>query len=166
MSAIVSGKAVTEEKMVSAIKAHEANRKRPGKATAKGHNSKLSTRGRSITTKDVKSSTKGKKTQKPKHTSISEPTPGPSGLCKSTGSGLNVDADESQSSEDEIPEEEKCCVCHKYTPDEVRHSVSIIFPKWVQSDRCPHWTHLIYCTKTRIIRQGDSFFHCHCSSEE
>ena len=163
MSVIISGKAVTEEKVVSAIKEHEANRKRPGKASAKCHNSTLST---ATTTKDVKSSTKGKKTQKPKHTSISEPTPGPSGLSKSTGSGLNVDTDESQSSEDEIPEEEKCCVCNKYTPDEVRHSVSIIFPKWVQCDRCPHWTHLIYCTKIRVIRRGDSFFCCHCSSEE
>ena len=43
VSAIVSGKAVTEEKVVSAIKEHEANRKRPGKATAKCHNSTLST---------------------------------------------------------------------------------------------------------------------------
>ena len=55
----------------------------------------------------MKSSTKGKKTQKSKHTSISGPTPGPSGLCKSIGSGFNVDTDESQSLEDEIPEEGK-----------------------------------------------------------
>ena len=34
MSVIVSGKAVTDEKVVSAIKEHEANRKRPGKVSA------------------------------------------------------------------------------------------------------------------------------------
>ena len=51
MSAAVSGKAVTEGKTVSAIKAHGTNRKRPVKATT-GGNSKGSIGGRSTTTKE------------------------------------------------------------------------------------------------------------------
>ena len=159
LSTIVSGKAVTEEKTVSAIKAHEANRRKPASKVGKPKASKPVKKAK------AKKQVKCKKTQKSPQTNISEPTAGPSGLC-AKGGAINLESSDSQSDDDEIPDEEKCCVCKKYTPEAVRNSVSIIFPKWVQCDNCPHWTHLIYCTKVRVIRRGDSFFCCHCSLEE
>ena len=36
--------------------------------------------------------------------------------------------------ESEILDDEKCCVYDKFTPDEVRLSISVIFTKWVKCD--------------------------------
>ena len=82
-------------------------------------------------------------------------------MCRSNANVLN-DSLSGVSSEDE---DEKCCVCGKFTPDAVRYSESVIFTKWVSCDGCNHWTHLIYCTNVRVVRRGDSYSP-HCSPEE
>lgn len=69
-------------------------------------------------------------------------------------------------------EEDLCCVCNKFTPEEVSKSASIIFVKWAQCDGfrngqpCKHWVHLKFCTSVKILRRGDSFFCHHCKKEE
>ena len=71
--------------------------------------------------------------------------------------------DDSQySGESEIEESELCCVCKKFTPEELRKSISLVFAKWAQCDRCSHWVHLVYCTTQRVIRRGDEFVCMHC----
>jgi hypothetical protein len=51
---------------------------------------------------------------------------------------------------------EKCVVCKRWTPEEVRGATSIIFVKWANCDKCKNWCHLRYCTKVRVVRcKGD-----------
>ena len=86
-----------------------------------------------------------------------ENEPGPSHINL-----INDSQDDESDMETEITDEEKCCVCKKYTPDEVRYSVSVIFTKWVKCDRvgCPHWAHLKFCTDVSVIRKGTSSTVC------
>ena len=86
--------------------------------------------------------------------------PGPSRIYISEDSELETE------SESEITEEEKCCVCKKLMPDEVRQSVNQIFTKWAQCDNCGHYVHLVYCSKVRVLRRGDSFLCVHCESSD
>jgi hypothetical protein len=52
----------------------------------------------------------------------------------SKAASLHTDTDV-ETDEEEISEEEKCCVCKNFTPDDVRNSVSISFAKLVKYDR-------------------------------
>ena len=76
--------------------------------------------------------------------------------CENTEPGpshINLATTDDDSDMDvEITDADKCCVYKKFTPDEFRHSVSVIFTKWVKCDKlgCPQWTHLKYCTPTRL----------------
>ena len=45
-------------------------------------------------------------------------------------------------------------------PDAVRNSVSLIIVKWVQCDKCEHWTHMFY-TDVRVVRTGSEFLCVH-----
>ena len=55
---------------------------------------------------------------------VRENEPGPSHINLASDS-INVEMD----MESEIFENEKCCVCNKFTPDEVHLSISFIFTK-------------------------------------
>jgi hypothetical protein len=35
-------------------------------------------------------------------------------------------------------------VCKKFTPEELRKSISLVFAKWAQCDRCSYWVHLVF----------------------
>ena len=66
-------------------------------------------------------------------------------------------------------DDEECCVCNKFTPDEVRNSTSLIFTKWVLCDKCCHWTHLKYCTNVVVVVVVDVrrvFFCKYCTTED
>jgi len=90
---------------------------------------------------------------------LPEPLPGPShiGICDT----------DSQSSEDDVSEEDKCCVCKLFQPKELKNCVSLVFTKWAQCDHqnCGHWTHLIYCCKQKVVRRND-VFECPCHKSE
>ena len=107
---------------------------------------------------------KGSKAKKCKVARNIENEPGPLHINLANESSTDDD------SETEITDEEKCCVCKKFTPDEVRLRVSVIFTTWVKCDNigCAHWTHLKYCTNKTVIRRGDIFYceHCHTNREE
>ena len=80
------------------------------------------------------------------------------------GKALDILSEDSEGSlsDEDIGEEEKCCVCKKWEPDETRGSAYISFVNWAKCDFCPHWTHLKTCTEVRVIRR-DIVFRClHC----
>ena len=74
----------------------------------------------------------------------------------SEGSGLR------ESKDDEMREEDLCCVCKEFTPDLIRKSASLLFTKWVQCTSCFHWVHLGICTEKRVVSLGDNFLCIHC----
>lgn len=59
-------------------------------------------------------------------------------------------------------DDEVCCVCGKFQPEELRACIQLIFVKWAQCDVCGHWTHLQFCTPVRVIRRGMMFKCPHC----
>ena len=80
-----------------------------------------------------KSSSPQKEKSKAKKSKLireAENEPGPSHINL-----VNDSQDDESDMETEITDEQKCCVCKKYTPDEVRYSVSVIFTKWVKCGR-------------------------------
>ena len=116
-------------------------------------------------------STNGKKQEKvrqPKKSTklnISQ-QPSTSGTSKA-GKPIDILSTESSDSDSdpEISEEEKCCLCHKWEPDELRGSVFITLVNRGKCDFCPHWTHLKTCSKVRVPRR-DSVFRCpHCLND-
>ena len=102
LSTIISGKPVTEDHMVSAIKAHEANKKPRSKAQSQ----KPKSTGKSPTNSKHKSGGKPKTKTISKQNAIPETTPGPSGFCRLIYNLINSDE---SSSEDE--DNTKCWVC-------------------------------------------------------
>ena len=92
-----------------------------------------------------------------------QPQPGTSGTSK-RGKALESLSEDSEGilTDEDIGEEEKCCVCKKWEPDEIRGSAYIAFVSWGKCDFCLHWTHLKTFTEIRVIRR-DSVFRCpHC----
>ena len=73
---------------------------------------------------------KKSKAKKSKLIREAENEPGPSHINL-----VNDSQDDESDMETELTDEQKCCVCRKYTPDEVRYSVSVIFTKWVKCGR-------------------------------
>lgn len=138
ISNIISGKAISEDEVLHKIVDYQSTNPKKRRTTG------TPTTAPSTATSKAKTST-----------TITQ-EPGPSHYYVD-------DSDESDTSS--IPEEDKCCVCHQFTPQEVRQSVSLIFTKWAQCDLCEHWVHLIYCTETRVVRRGDSFLCPHCKEE-
>ena len=86
---------------------------------------------------------------------------GPSGF-KTPGKTTEINDSFDSTDEEEIDESEKCCVCHKFQPEEFKHIISLTFVKWAKCDDCGHWTHLKYCTPVKVIRLHDKFTCPHC----
>lgn len=144
LSKVTSGACITETDIKLKIMDHQQNIRSSSKRKSKESSSKSHEK-------------------KTKYTEPISPKPGPSGLQVISVSGSSSDSD----NDSDIPNEEKCCVCHKYQPEQLKHCVSLIITKWAQCDipLCKHWTHLIYCCKQRVIRRHDRFV-CPCHAEE
>ena len=139
MSAIVSGRCITEDRVLEQMVQHAAEHppKKPKKnVSPSGESQEPGTSG----------SKKGKRASK-----------------KNT-----VENSAEDSEEVEIGDDELCCVCKQFTPKEIRESDLLLLTKWAQCDGmrngfpCNHWTHLKYCCSTRVIRRNDKFFCPHC----
>ena len=146
---IVSGKPITEPDIQQKIVAHQAMN---SKCTAK------KTKANSAVSGKDGACASGTKRMKVTKSSKSPAKPGPSHIYMS---------DSDVTDDDQIEENEKCCVCKQFTPSEVRNSTSIIFTKWAKCDgiECPHWVHLRYCTQVTVIRRGDKFYCPHCPED-
>ena len=147
-SKITSDQAITESLVQQKLVSHFSK----GSSSSKGKSAKKSVKRVNKKTKNKSSKSKKIQTQKCKNVNDS---PQPS------TSHIYVD-DSQSSSESEIEESELCCVCKRITPEELRKSISLVFAKWTQCDRCSHWVHLVYCTTQRVIRMGDKFLCMHC----
>ncbi|KAL4219711.1 hypothetical protein ACF0H5_022281 [Mactra antiquata] len=82
--------------------------------------------------------------------------PGTSGMSKPESTTVTR-------SEDVESDNDVCCVCNLFTPQEVYKSSSLIFVKWVECDECGHWVHLGFCTEVRVIRRGEKYLCPHCN---
>ena len=111
-----AGKAVTEDKTFEKIKTFQSERS----SKSKQRNIKPEKIVKAKSTKGT-SATKNAKCD---IVTLSQ-NPGPSHI-------FFVSDNDDIGSNSEIQEEEKCCICNKFTPDEVRNSVALIFTKWVQ----------------------------------
>lgn len=167
LSYIVSGKAITEDNVVERITEHQENVSKKSKISKSNSKSKqkVSKASKKSVVKSKPKSPKGKKTTKVE----TSPLPCPSSMNASPQPGpshinlLGSESDSTLSAEDD----EVCCVCNKFTPDAIRYAVSLVFVKWAECDalNCGHWTHLGFCTETRVVRKGDKFFCPHCKEE-
>ena len=143
LSKIVSGKCITDPTVENKILKFtvEGVKKRPESKNKKQQSKKIKT--------------------KPSPPKSKEPQPGPS---KET-----IPLSDSSDFSDEMEESDKCCVCHKFQPDELKNVVSLVFVKWAKCDYvgCDHWTHLMFCCKQRVVRHNDTFIcPCHNNTEE
>jgi hypothetical protein len=91
--------------------------------------------------------------------SLQEPIPGPS--------HINLVNTTDFSSDEEIEDNDKCCVCKLFQPKELHGCVSLVFTKWAQCDSsgCSHWTHLQFCCRQTVIRRHDTFI-CPCHDQQ
>jgi hypothetical protein len=144
LSKVIAEKPITEDDVVKKIKEHKENQ------TSKQKPSK------SKSSKNVLQKQKTK-----------SPTPGTSGIpmkrAKKTNIRERIDEYENESSDDEIPEKDKCLVCKKFSPDTSKRPF-IIIVKWGQCDKCNGWVHLAFCTPVRVLRKGDRFLCPNCDS--
>ena len=150
VSKIRSGKPITEAPVFDLIREYESGKK-------------ISQQKKKITTE------KDQQIRKPKN-KMSQPNKSKKQASPQAGpSHINIDSDSDllSTDESEIDETEKCCVCSKYTPDQVRNSLDIKFTKWVQcaNTECKHWVHLMYCTPLRAVRRDTVFYCTHCPED-
>jgi hypothetical protein len=76
---------------------------------------------------------------------------------------ISEDFDE-DSVEDDVRNEDVCCVYGEWQPKELRGCISLVLTKWGQYDVCNHWTHLTYCSPVRVLRLHDEFRCHHCEN--
>ena len=96
-------------------------------------------------------------------TKANDPQPSTSGLNK-RGRPLNLTPEDQEDSDSEIDiaESEKCCVCHRWEPPDLKDCIYVGLVNWGECNFCQHWTHLKFCTDVRVLRR-DSVFRCpHC----
>ncbi|KAJ8306069.1 hypothetical protein KUTeg_016614 [Tegillarca granosa] len=143
ISKIIGGRAITEDEVFSNIKAFKDESERiKGKKNSSDEKRKL-VKEKNDAGKG-KAQTRKEKTYKRPASSVDNihAQPGTSGVQSKKSKNQLIDS--SSSSEDEVSDEEKCCKCGKFQPEELKHCVSIVFTKLAQCDNsaCGHWTHL------------------------
>jgi hypothetical protein len=135
---VVGGKAITEPEVFNAVKEHVQSQKRQAKPSIK--------------------TVKAKKAKSKVNINLSKsPVPGPS--CLNRCEDLS-DSDESDSSD--IPDSDKCIVCHEFYPQNRNKYPYLTIVKWGRCDKCDGWVHLTFCSEVRVLRLGDTFLCPNC----
>ena len=107
-------------------------------------------------------STKSEKIKRKIQTKCTSPKPSTSGLCqRNVHKKLQFDNNDDES--DLEDEDEKCCICNRFSPLGLKDCNDIVIVKWAEGTKCEHSCHLRFCSTVRmVIRHGD--FYCpHCS---
>jgi hypothetical protein len=161
ISSIVAGKEITNPDIEKEIREKAKNTEENGKAKAISEVPKSSKKRKSNENQHISSKTFLMNNVKSKSKRLSihhEPVPGPS--------HVNLVYDTDSTSDDEMEDDEKCCVCHLFQPKELHNCVSLVFTKWAQCDfeGCCHWVHLKYCCNTTVVRRNDTFI-CPCHEQ-
>ena len=153
LSKLVSGKCITAPSVEAEVRKHcEQHQKKTtvvASTAAKQKNCAEKKKSRSNTNKTIMNN---------------EPQPGVSRHPSTPDLGHF-----SSDSDDDMTESEKCCVCHRFEPEQLKHCVSLVFVKWAKCDfqNCTHWTHLTYCCKQRVVRRQENFeCPCHAPATE
>lgn len=142
ISSLVSGKLITSDSVHHAILTH--------KSATETNTSKQNVKVKNKTTSSPAYN---------KRKRVHSPQPGTSKQADK----VSMFSESDNSSEDEITDNEKCCVCHLFQPKELQNCISVVFTKWAQCDfpNCGHWTHLKYCCNQTVVRLHDEFI-CPC----
>lgn len=140
LSRVVGGTAITEDAIVKQIKTHNEKYAPKSKVQRKCENKE----------NNLRPSTSGVVAKS-------------SARCKPKKTDLPAE-DNSDSSDNDIADSEKCIVCNRYSPD-TRNFPYIMIVKWGQCDLCKGWVHLIFCSPVRVIRRGDTFKCPSCTSK-
>ncbi|XP_048252703.1 MFS-type transporter clz9-like [Haliotis rufescens] len=137
LSAVVGGKAITEDVILNKIISHQTVKSAPKKRKQAPKPSKSLKKINTVTATNASTGT----------------------------SRSNAHQDDSFDS-DVTSDDELCCKCSKFVPDEVRANVSLIITTWAQctNPTCQHWTHLRFCTPVRVVRRHSEFW-CPCHDE-
>ena len=146
---LAAGRAITEDDVALDIRNHAQNIKKPTSITKSR---------KSQTPRKMQKKNAAQKLPKKSSNKKSRPTRGPSGMQI-----IPVDDSDSSQDSDDIPEEEKCCVCHRFQPEELQRCAQLFIVKWAACDSpgCLHWTHLWFCCDVNVLRSKDKFF-CPC----
>ncbi|KAJ8305819.1 hypothetical protein KUTeg_016364 [Tegillarca granosa] len=154
ISFIIGGKAITEEDTFEKVKEYKEQSTKKTKASQKSKTASCdkNAKTRNVTQKQMK---KGKVSKATNIVSDSQ-QPGPSGIININNS---VELDEN---DEEIPEEEKCCICHKFEPESLKKKPYITFVNWAMCSNCTHWVHLSFCVPERVVRRDYKLLCPHC----
>lgn len=143
LSSIIAGKAITEQDVFEKIQAYNEKTENSSKGKGKGkENNKLAEH------------------QKPGSSNTQRNTAGPSKAQNASPGPFLGLSDESD--HESIADEEKCCVCDKLEPEQLKFKPYIEFVRWGQC-HCGHWVHLSYCIKEKVIRRDTQITCPHCA---
>ena len=134
LSKVIGGKSITEDDTIEKIKEH-IDKQKTRKATSR----------------------------KGKRKCDKSPVASTSGLPIKKGKKCLTFTEDSDSSQEDIAENEKCIICKKFSPDTTKLPYVIIV-KWGCCDKCNGWVHLQFCSPMRVLRCGDSFLCPNCVS--
>ena len=150
LSKISSGKPITEDMVSKAITDHIENQKRKKFKTpykSRDDSCNCSQSAECVNEPPKKRSCEKQLGQNVPHT----PEPGPSHILVES-----PDFEKHQSDNEE--DDEVCCVCKLFSPVDLQRMTSLVIVNWAQCNKCGHWTHLKFCTKTIVCRKNESFF--------
>ena len=153
LSRVVGGKAITEDEIVTKIIEHKE------KSGSKRKQIQSDSKGKKNKTTENKS----QKSSNKNRVVIDSQVPGPSGITAQT-SAQQTEPEDYSDSDDEIPEQDKCVVCKKFSPD-WRKRPFITILNWGQCEKCAGWVHLSFCSPIRVLRRGDNFQCPLCAAE-
>ena len=145
ISSVVAGKAITEDEVFVKIQQYKsASEQTKTKSSKNQTNTKCHT---SVT---------------PKEPSPESQQPSTSGIMVKNKSAIFSEGLSESDTDDESPSE-KCCICQRNEPPQLRDLPYITFVNWANCDRCPHWVHLKFCIPQRVVRKDTVIVCPHCS---
>ncbi|XP_041372513.1 uncharacterized protein LOC121385794 [Gigantopelta aegis] len=146
LSAVVGGKAITEDDILENIQKHQEQQQKK------------------------KPLPKRKPTKpRPTNNTTDSQMPSTSGVSSRPKANRHVANDSDTSDEEPEDSNDLCCKCKRMQPEEFRHCVSLCFVSWAQCTHpsCNHWVHLKFCTSVRVVRRNSEFWcPCHIEQEE
>ena len=140
------GKEITEESFRKSLSEYQAN---------KSSNSVQPKKSKSLKSKSQKSTVNNKVALSPK--------PSTSGISLQRNVVEVIPSDTESDDESQYEESELCCVCHKFSPPNLKERPYLKIVNWASCEKCGHWVHLSFCTKQVVVRRKDIFLcpHCH-----
>ena len=140
------GKEITEESFRKSLSEYQAN---------KSSNSVRPKKSKFVKSKSQNSTVNNKVALSPK--------PSTSRISLHRNVVEVIPSDTESYNESQYEESELCCVCHKFSPPNLKERPYLKIVNWASCEKCGHWAHLSFCTKQVVVRRNDIFLcpHCH-----